>query len=242
MRKIYLCAWMILALPGCSGGEFSTPSSTPPSPSAGASGGGSTQPEAGATAQDAPTAEPPASGGQAGSTSSSSGSSSANAGGGSSDALSDCPEGAITFRMLPSPELAPDYLCDAGCSTGWLTITDKDHATSLPISSSCGTASCEACEVRQCATAACLATPLSATGSELVWDGTYLAKDTCGPSKLACQRRSCASPGKYNAKACAAVSAGPSLTGGCMPREQRICKEVEFEFPATKTVELVLGN
>jgi hypothetical protein len=95
---------------------------------------------------------------------------------------------------------------------------------------------------RQCAAAACLATPLTTYGSELTCDGTYLAKDTDGASKMVCQRRDCAKPGKYKARACAAVSAGTSIGAACAPKEERLCAEVEFEFPATKTVELILGQ
>jgi hypothetical protein len=144
--------------------------------------------------------------------------------------------------MLPAAKLEPELLCDAGCGTGWLSITDKDGAMGMPISSACGTASCEACAVRQCTAAPCLATPLTRRGSELTWDGTYLAKDTCGTSQLVCQRRECVKPGKYKARACAALSGGGVVGGGCTPQEKQLCTEVEFEFPGTKTVELTLGE
>lgn len=258
MRQIHVCACFLLALTACGGGEFSTPASggqrgsenrAGSSSAAGSSAAISDDPAPSASGGAASVGGRPANFPQNGGRSSDD-----NAGGAGDDTSStpggsaagaaseDCPSGAITFRMLPSSKLEPESLCDAGCGTGWLSITDKDGATGFPISSACGTASCEACEVRQCAAAACLATPLTARGSELVWDGSYLAKDSCGASKLVCQRRACVKPGKYKAKACAAVSAGASPGGGCMPKEARLCKEVEFEFPATGSVEIELGG
>jgi hypothetical protein len=255
MRQIHACAWIALSLAACGGEEFSTPSSTAPYGSAG---------RAGSLSQEIPPVA--GSGGGAGGTASSvsgdpeihnagagpsaGGESEASGGEGTGGAdskgpnepASDCPNGVVTFRMLPSEKLEPDYLCDAGCGTAWLSITDKEGATGLPISSACGTASCEACEVRQCAAAACLATPLTTRGSEITWDGAYLAKDTCGQSQMVCQRRQCVKAGKYKARACAAVSAGPSVGGSCTPNEEQLCAEVEFEFPATQTVELILGR
>jgi hypothetical protein len=131
-------------------------------------------------------------------------------------------------------------LCDAGCGTGWLTITDAEGAKAFSIFSACGTASCESCQITQCAAAACLPTPLTAAGSDLVWTGTYMAKDTCG-ANMACQRPACVKPGRYKAKACAALNAGANSTGGaCTPKNEQLCTEVEFEFPATTTVNLVL--
>jgi len=265
MRQIHVCAWMMLTLAACSGGEFSSPSatglkptgqssagSTSAAPTSGDAGEASTD-QAGAAAHDGGQASGGGSAFSAGSPNVKGGSASvggASVGGGSSGAVSgapaenldDCPDGTITFRMRPSPKLSSNYLCDVGCGSGWLSITDRDGAVGLPISSACGTASCETCEVRQCAAAACLSTPLGPEGSELTWDGTYLVKDTCGASKLACQRRTCVKPGKYLARACAALSDGQSSGDGCTPREERLCREVEFEFPATKTVELVLGE
>ena len=160
-----------------------------------------------------------------------------NAGG---DATDSCPSGSITFRMLPSPDLPHDYLCDAGCGTGWLSLTDAEGAMAFSIFSACGTASCESCELTPCAAAACLPRPLTATGSELIWTGTYLAKDTCG-ANMACQRQACVKPGLYKAKACAAINGGASPTGiACTPKNEQLCTEVAFEFPATTTVKLVL--
>jgi hypothetical protein len=150
-----------------------------------------------------------------------------------------CPSGAITFRMLPSPELDNGFLCDAGCGTGWLTITDPEGATAFSIFSACGTASCESCQMLACAAAACLPTPLTSEGSELIWTGTYLAKDTCGDNR-ACQRQACVKPGKYKAKACAAINGGANAYGACTPKNEQLCAEAEFEFPATATVKLVL--
>lgn len=143
--------------------------------------------------------------------------------------------------MLPGADLDHDYLCDASCGTGWLTITDAEGATAFPIFSACGTASCESCEMLGCAAAACLPTPLTAEGSQLIWNGTYLAKDTCG-ANMACQRQACVKPGKYKAKACAAINAGSSGNGpACAPKTEQLCVVAEFEFPATTTVKLVLN-
>lgn len=263
MRQIHVCAWMMWAVAACGGGEFSTSGGGEPGTTqgAGASSVGAAPNAAGAgESSEDQLGTGPGGGGQAtgGSTSvvSGGGRGGTASGGGPSrggtanagaspgtPTADDCPDGVITFRMLPSPKLDAGYLCDAGCGTGWLSITDEKGATGLPITSACGTATCEACEVRQCAAAACLATPLTGAGSELTWDGTYLVKDSCGPKQLVCQRRECVKPGRYHARACAAVSAGASLaSGGCVPLEERLCKDVEFEFPATKTVQIVLGD
>jgi hypothetical protein len=265
MRQIHVCAWLLvmsLAAAACSGEKFtaneqgSAHNETTGDSSAGTSGrnhAGSSS-SAGSVALGSG-AEPPTSagsasvGGASGGTAASGGHSSTSgsntggsygAGGASSD---ECPSGAITFRMLPSPDLGKDYLCDAGCGTGWLTITDADGATAFSIFSACGTASCESCQMLPCAAAACLPTPLTAEGSELVWSGTYLTKDTCG-ANMACQRQACVKPGKYKAKACAAINSGSNSNGGlaCTPKNEQLCAEAEFEFPATATVKLVLKN
>ncbi len=140
--------------------------------------------------------------------------------------------------MLPSDKLPEEFLCDASCGTGWLTITDAQGATAFSISAACGTASCDTCEVQPCGAAACLPTALTARGSEVVWSGTYLAKDSCA-DHVACQRQTCVTPGRYKARACAALNQGPS-DYGCMPKDQQLCAEVEFDFPSTEHVELVL--
>ena len=131
-------------------------------------------------------------------------------------------------------------MCDAGCGTGWLTLTDADGAMAYSIFSACGVASCESCAMQACVAAACFPTPLTADGSELVWNGTYLAKDTCD-ANVACQKPACVKPGRYKAKACAAINGGTdSMAGGCMPKNEQLCAEAEFDFPATATVKLVL--
>jgi hypothetical protein len=159
---------------------------------------------------------------------------------GGSNVVSDCAVGKVTFKMLPSANLEHDYLCDAGCGTGWLSITDAEGATAYSPYSACGTASCETCEVQTCAAAACLPKPLTVAGSELSWDGSYFAKDVCG-ANMACQKASCVKPGKYKAKACAAINAGSSsMNGGCMPKDATLCAEAVFEFPGTSVVKLVL--
>jgi len=270
MRQIHVCAWLLLALSACGGGEFTSGGSSKPDAASGspnaetggkqadyASGGG---PSLGVDTGGGPPASagsgggvsvPPAFGGRSSGAGSGSGSGSSSGGNNSGQgntnsgaaAGNDCASGTITFRMLPSPKLQPDYLCDAGCGTGWISITDADGAIGFPISSACGTASCESCEVRQCTAAACLPTPLTAEGSELVWNGTYLAKDTCGAENVVCQRQACVKPGKYRARACAALSAGANAkAGGCTPNEEQLCTEVEFEFPATKTIAIELGK
>ncbi len=258
MRQIHICAWlfvMSLTAAACSGEKFTTSdqsSAGTETPSAGtstsahagssSSKGGSTQISTGGASTSAGRSATAGTGGTSasGGISSYGGTSSGgldNAGG---DATEVCPSGSITFRMLPGPELAHDYLCDAGCGTGWLSITDPVGAMAFSIFSACGTASCESCEMLPCAAAACLPTPLTATGSELVWTGTYLAKDTCG-ANMACQRQACVKPGKYKAKACAAVNGGASPNGGaCTPKNEQLCAEAEFDFPATTTVKLVL--
>jgi hypothetical protein len=263
MRQIHICAWLLvtsLTLAACSGEKFTASeqdtAAHDPSPetsagmpsrnhagsssaggfSLGSGGGQSTS--AGGTSSGGAAYGGHATGGTSSTVGSSSPGGDDNAGGASSD---ECPSGAITFRMLPGPDLGEDFLCDAGCGTGWLTITDVEGATAFSIFSACGTASCESCQTLACAAAACLPTPLTAQGSELVWTGTYLAKDTCG-ANMACQRQACVKPGKYKAKACAAINGGASSNGSqaCTPKTEQLCAEAEFEFPATATVKLVL--
>ena len=261
MRQIQFCAWLLLiplAATACSGeaftaGDDKAASETPTETSGGTSSrshagsGGSVSGtiqlgEAGKSSPaDGATGGAAASGGATnGGMSIAPGgnaSGSANSAGGGYD--KSCPSGAITFRMLPGPELEKGFLCDAGCGTGWLTVTDPEGATAFSIFSACGTASCESCEMLACAAAACLPTPLTSEGSELVWTGTYLAKDTCG-ANMACQRQACVKPGKYKAKACAAINGGASANGACTPKNEQLCAEAEFEFPAVATVKLLL--
>jgi hypothetical protein len=257
MRQIHVCAWLLF-LSACGGeafssdgvpttakgGRSSTTAGATNNPGAAANGSSGTSVDisggafagiggAGGSKLSMGAAGPHASGegGEGGESAPDSGGS----------ASEDCATGAITFRMLPGPSLAPDYLCDAGCGTGWLSITDADGAAAFSIFPACGTASCDSCEVQKCMAAACLATPLTAKGSELVWYGTYLEKDKCGTASMVCQRQACVKPGKYKARACAALNTGVnSMNGGCMPKDEQLCAEAEFEFPATKTVPLVL--
>lgn len=263
MRQIQVCAWLALALAACGGGEFSTGGSDPGTQlgQGGFTTAGARDPGAAASSnagaavdlgEGGATSSGSGSGGNArGGSELSSGASGSSAagrpgGGGESGGAvaepDECENGAITFRMLASPKLAADYLCDAGCGTGWLSITDAEGAMGFSIFSACGTASCDSCEVQQCAAAACLATPLTASGSELVWRGTYFEKDKCGATNMVCQQPACVKPGKYKARACAAVNDGVSKAGGCVPRDQQLCAEAEFELPSTKIVQLVLGN
>lgn len=262
MRQIPVGAWLLasLAVVACSGEQFTSTKGTPTGTSlpaadlsGGSEGGDSSSAEhdpegpskgAGDAGKSAGGASAAVGGGSSAGTSTSSGGASsagnpAHYGGGVGSAA--CASGTITFRMLPAPGLTPDFLCDAGCGTGWLTLTDADGTTAFSVSSACGTASCETCEVQTCGAAACLPTPLTAKGSELSWSGTYLAKDTCGDN-MACQRQACVKPGKYKARACAALNQGPNTYGGCTPREQQLCAEVEFDFPGSTTVELRLEN
>jgi hypothetical protein len=266
MRQIQFGAWLAItsvALAACSGEKFTSDgqsgvqSDTPTiSPTAGTShrnqGGGTGSyggsHALGAGGQGTSAGMSSSSGGAtagsaSGGTSSSAGSSYIGGGksdGGDAASGSACPSGSITFRMLPGPDLAHDYLCDAGCGTGWLTITDADGALAYSLFSACGTASCDTCEVQPCAAAACLPTPLTATGSELMWTGSVLAKGTCG-ANMTCQKPDCVKPGLYKAKACAAINAGNNATGpGCMPKNEQLCAEATFEFPSTQTVKLIL--
>jgi hypothetical protein len=259
MRQIHICAWLLMtcsALAACGGEEFSSNDK----PVVGEVAPHDKTPTGSPGQADHEEAPPRSTGGRASSGSSGasnsggSGTSGASGGfsapapggageGGSTAALLDpeCPSGEIRFRMLPGRGLAADYLCDAGCGSGWLTITDAEGATAFSISSACGIASCESCDALPCAAAACLPKPLTAEGSELVWTGTYLAKDTCGQN-MACQRQACVPPGKYKARACAAVSGGVSANapGGCLPQDTQVCAEVELDFPAERTIDLVL--
>jgi hypothetical protein len=259
MRQIRFCAWLLVMATVACGGEKFTPNESGagnPTPEGSthsgddddrsqagstSTSGGSTQLTTGGKSTTAGTYGAGGSMASGGTATSAGGSS---AGGSSAGNPTDeaCPSGSLTFRMLPGPDLPHDYLCDAGCGTGWLTITDAEGAMAFSIFSACGTASCESCEMLPCAAAACLPTALTAEGSELIWTGTYLAKDTCG-ANLACQRQACVKPGKYKAKGCAALNGGNSgNSGACTPKNEQLCAETEFEFPATASVKLVLGQ
>jgi hypothetical protein len=258
MRQIQFCAWLlVMATVACGGEKFTSGESSAgnPTPEGSGSTGDYDRNQAGSTSTSGGSSQLStagkstsagtygAGGGTASGGAAATGGSTSSAGSGPWSGTDDvCPTGSLTFRMVPNPELPHDYLCDAGCGTGWLTITDAEGAMAFSIFSACGTASCESCEMLPCAAAACLPTALTAEGSELVWTGTYLAKDTCG-ANLACQRQACVKPGKYKARACAALNGGSNGTGGgCTPKNEQLCTESEFEFPATTTVKLVLGQ
>jgi hypothetical protein len=260
MRQILRCAWLLsapLVIAACSGEAFSpetqarkandVPASLPDAGAAtrshqgGSSGGNTAESDSGknmSAAGGAGTAHAGSAG--SGGTSKSGG---ASAGGATIEAPQldggdDCEAGAVKFRMIPAESLPRDFLCDAGCGTGWLTLLDADGGVAFSLFAACGTASCETCEVQACGAAACLPTALGVEGAELTWNGTYLEKDTCG-NHMACQRHACVKPGKYKARACAALNKGMG-DYGCAPSEQQLCAEAEFEFPGTETVQLVL--
>lgn len=260
MRQIQVCAWLLVVsvtAAACSGEKFTASDDGAAADGDSSAGKSSTPPsrnEAAAAGEDDPDVELGSAGKSAsGGVSSSGGASTAagtgsssgggsNLGGDSSSVSSDaCTMGAVKFKMVPSPDLEHDYLCDAGCGTGWLTITDQQGAAAYSIFPGCGSTSCDSCSAPPCAAAACLPTPLTAEGSELTWAGTYMTEGTCGMNQ-ACQRPACVQPGKYKAKACAAINAGESdMAGGsCTPKSMQLCAEAEFEFPATTEVKLVL--
>lgn len=258
MRQIHVCAWLLMtsaAAVACSGEKFTPAEVTAASdgaPALGSGGSASQGSKAGNTsAGTSPTTTGPGGGGAAmdapspgnqGGSSSAAGSSvtpTVPATGGTGSAPSNCGLGEVKFKMLPGKDLAHDYLCDAACGTGWLSITDAEGATAYSLFSSCGTASCETCEVQSCVASACQPKPLTGEGNELSWDGSYFTKDTCG-ANMACQKPACVKPGRYKAKACAAINTGSSTNGSCVPKEQVLCAEAEVELPATKTVELFL--
>lgn len=270
MRQIQIGALFLVisaALAACSGDKFSASQESgslegPATSASGGSGnytsiGGSstTGSEDSSNGGEADTQNASSRGGAAGSSASAgsggigTGGSSASAGssaggtsssGGGYPMPAECATGKVTFKMVPGIDLPKDFLCDAGCGTGWLSITDSVGATAYSLFSACGVASCETCEVQTCVAAACLPTPLTAGGSELTWDGSYFTKDTCG-THLACQKPACVKPGKYKAKACAAINAGSSgQNAGCMPKNEMLCAEAEFEFPGTDAVKLTL--
>jgi hypothetical protein len=259
MRQILIGAWLVLvssAITACDGEAFapgasseddgspdpSSPNSKSGSPGRGSSAGTSNTSAGGvgtaggaSNSAGGSTVVPPGAAGE----SAAGGSGNGEAGMGS--AAEDCAEGKVTFKMLPGADMPKDYVCDASCGTGWLTITDAHGASALSIFSACGTASCESCEILPCAAAVCQPTSLTAEGTELTWSGTYLKEDTCG-ANLACQRQTCVAPGKYRAKACANVNAGANgMDGACMPKDGIVvCSEAEFDFPSTSEVLLVL--
>lgn len=261
MRQIHVCAWLVImssAAAACTGQQFT--SSDENASSSGASAGSDYSPpsrnEAAASNDDdddtAATSGGKSSSGGAASTGGTSiglaGTGGVTASGGSGPTSNGgaagnegCAMGSVKLRMLPGPDLPQDYLCDAGCGTGWLTITDAKGASAFSLFPACGTASCESCSPLPCALAACVPTPLTTEGNSLVWSGTYLTEGTCGMN-MACQRPACVPPGRYKAKACAAINAGNSeMTGGaCTPKATQICAEAEFDFPETSEVALVL--
>lgn len=255
MRQIQVGAWLLvvsMTAAACSGEKFTT-SDEGTAASAGKNSAPSGRNDAASSGEDDD--GPPTSGAgksSGGTTASSGGASSAagtgsssggtDAGGDSSGGTSDeCTTGTVKLKMVPSPDLPHDYLCDAGCGTGWLTITDEQGAAAYSLFPGCGSTSCESCSQLPCAAAACLPTPLTAEGRELTWAGTYLTDDTCGMNQ-ACQRPTCVKPGRYKAKACAAINGGANeMAGGsCTPKSTQLCSEAEFEFPGTAEVMLVL--
>jgi hypothetical protein len=260
MRQIQVgaCSLVIFAaVAACSGASFSS------SEGSGSTNGGPTLAAGGSTGNRGPSSSgahdiissedggeqadsaPPllsggsASGGGSGAASAGSSASGGNSASGGVPSPSECATGSVKFKMEPGADLPHDYLCDAGCGSGWLTITDAVGATAFSLFSACGVASCETCEVQACVASACLPKPLTGEGSELTWTGSFFTKDTCGED-MACQRPACVKPGKYKAKACAALNAGANASGGCMPKDAVLCAEAEFEFPGTETVKLVL--
>jgi hypothetical protein len=258
MRQIHLCAWLLvmsLTAAACSGEKFTTSDAGSADNSGASANDGYTPPnrnEAAASGDEDDGNAGLSSGGKSlasGGTASTAGGASSSAGtfatsGGDASGVSeDCAMGSIKLKMIPSPDLPHDYLCDAGCGTGWLTITDGQGAAAYSLFPGCGSTNCESCSALPCAAAACLPKPLTAEGNELTWGGTYMTDGTCGKNQ-ACQRPACIAPGKYKAKACAAINGGSNDTAGgsCTPKNVQLCAETEFEFPATTHVELVLKN
>lgn len=260
MRQIHVCAWlftMASLAAACGGEQFTTAdpdSDTRTTATAGntftsgSSAGQSSDDSDDATGGGAKNKGGTSSGRGGASAGTSAGGSGPSGGGGDTSGSAgtsaedeECVMGSVKLRMVPSPDLPHDFLCDAGCGTGWLTITDSYGAAAFSIFPACGSTSCESCSATPCAAAACLPTPLTEKGSELVWTGQYMTQDTCGMNQ-ACQRATCVPPGHYRAKACAAISAGTSDagSGSCTPKNTQLCAEAEFEFPSTSTVELVL--
>jgi hypothetical protein len=262
MRQIHVCAWLVMtasAAVACSGEKFTAGEQSSATDGA-RSGNGYTPPsrnEAAASNEDDGGEDVGLSnGGKAPSGGSASGGTSPSTGGAGGAVLSggtgptgsggaasneECVTGSVKLRMVPSPDLPHDYLCDAGCGTGWLTITDAKGAAAFSLFPACGSTSCDSCSPLPCAAAACLPTPLTAEGNGLAWDGTYLTEGSCGMN-TACQRAACVPPGRYKAKACAAINAGNYDMAGtaCTPKTTQLCAEAEFDFPETSEVTLVL--
>jgi hypothetical protein len=263
MRQIHVCAWLVMmssAAVACSGEKFTA--SDQSTASDGASSGNSYGPpsrnEAAASNDDDHGGEDVglSTGGKASHAGSSNGGTSfatggagggvfgggtSTAGNGGAASNEECVTGSVKLRMVPSPNLPHDYLCDAGCGTGWLTITDAKGAAAFSLFPACGSASCDSCAPLPCAAAACLPTPLTEAGNALVWEGTHLTEGTCGMN-MACQRPACVPPGRYKAKACAAINGGNNNMAGnaCTPKAAQLCAEAEFDFPETAEVTLVL--
>jgi hypothetical protein len=258
MRQILIGAWLVLASSAiaCSGEKFASGSGNDDHQATGSfssdnengsqagrssagtssSTGGASDASGGKPSSAGSSVVPPGVGGSGGS-----GTSGGSAGSTTIGPTPECAEGKVTFRMAPDPTLSHDYLCDASCGTGWLTLTAESGASALSIFPSCAAVSCESCEALPCAAAACLPTPLTAEGTQLSWSGVSLVADSCGMDTV-CQRQSCVPPGKYKAKACANVNAGQNgMNGGCMPKDGIVlCSEAEFEFPGTEEVVLLL--
>jgi hypothetical protein len=262
MRQIHVCAWLVMmscTAVACSGEKFtaSDESSATSGDTAGKGYGPPSRNEAAASNEDDGGDDAGlSSGGKAASAGSSSGGSSPGTGAvggtmfgggtgttdsGGAASNEECVTGSVKFRMVPSPDLPHEYLCDAGCGTGWLTITDAKGAAAFSLFAACGSTSCDSCSPLPCAAAACLPTPLTAEGNSLAWDGTHLTEGSCGMN-MACQRPACVAPGRYKARACAAINAGNNdMAGGaCTPKATQLCAEAEFDFPETSEVTLVL--
>jgi hypothetical protein len=123
------------------------------------------------------------------------------------------------------------------CSLSWMTVTSLT-GESMPIELPCET-TCGDCLPVGCPALCIAPQPMKLDGESLTWDGTYWQASTCG-ANVACRQKTCAAPGRYRVKMCAArrsSDAGPF----CMPSATPTCTELEFDYPSSAIVEGTLN-
>jgi hypothetical protein len=157
----------------------------------------------------------------------------AGGGGALDDAAAACTAGTVAFHLSLKDGRNASYCVGLDCTDEWVTVRTP-QGTPMPLSFGCSTA-CEDCRPIGCPLICVAPKQMKEDGERLTWNGTYWPDAMCG-AKQTCRSKSCAAPGKYIARMCAAPSA--SITGSfCVVNDKPKCVEVEFEYPSATTVE-----
>ena len=154
-------------------------------------------------------------------------------GGGLEDVPTACTAGTATFHLSAADGRNTSYCVGIGCTAEWVTVRTPG-GVAMPIAFGCST-SCEDCIPVGCPAICITPKRMKSDGERLTWDGTYFPDATCG-AKQPCRSKRCATPGKYVARMCAALSSSdPNAL--CDVNATPKCAEVEFEYPSAATVE-----